>query len=163
MKTEFLKWILFIINVLNAILLIIITLAIIALLDILSPNNLRYFNELQSYFDPILWIIIILIIRYPLYQLKQIIKNLMNHDLFTKDNAQRFQKISYPIFLLVISSCFAPFSLIQLELGGIPLKIETFILIILGLVSLLMSYIFEQGRIIHQEATNLKEESKLII
>lgn len=115
MNKEFLKWILFLINFINSILWLIIVIAIFALIELMSSKSQAFIQGSQSFLTPILAIPLVFAIRYPLYQLKQIIKNLLDDHLFIKENVQSFKKAAYPIFLLALCSYLIPLSIIQFD------------------------------------------------
>lgn len=112
MNKEFLKWILFLIN---SILWLIIVIAIFALIELMSSKSQAFIPGSQSFLTPILAIPLVFAIHYPLYQLKQIIKNLLDDHLFIKENVQSFKKAAYPIFLLALCSYLIPLSIIQFD------------------------------------------------
>ena len=112
MNKEFLKWILFLIN---SILWLIIVIAIFDLLELMGSKSQAFIPGSQSFLTPILAIPLVFAIRYPLYQLKQIIKNLLDDHLFIKENVQSFKKAAYPIFLLALCSYLIPLSIIQFD------------------------------------------------
>lgn len=112
MNKEFLKWILFLIN---SILWLIIVIAIFTLLELMGSKSQAFIPGSQSFLTPILAIPLVFAIRYPLYQLKQIIKNLLDDHLFIKENVQSFKKAAYPIFLLALCSYLIPLSIIQFD------------------------------------------------
>lgn len=115
MNKEFLKWILFLINFINSILWLIIVIAIFTLLELMGSKSQAFIPGSQSFLTPILAIPLVFAIRYPLYQLKQIIKNLLDDHLFIKENVQSFKKAAYPIFLLALCSYLIPLSIIQFD------------------------------------------------
>lgn len=115
MNKEFLKWILFLINFINSILWLVIVIAIFALIELMSSKSQAFIPGSQSFLTPILAIPLVFAIRYPLYQLKQIIKNLLDDHLFIKENVQSFKNVAYPIFLLALCSYLIPLSIIQFD------------------------------------------------
>lgn len=163
MHIEFKKWAVFLINITNAVLWIMIIFCTFIWLENFSLNSWLDSNQTHSSLPPLIGVAALLLIREPLYQMKQIIYNLMDDEVFTQENINRFKRISYPLFILAIGSFFAPFAYIQLEFNGGYFRVESFILIILGFLSILISHIFSHAMQIQMESLQLKEETKLTI
>ena len=142
MHIEFKKWAVFLINITNAVLWIMIIFCTFIWLENFSLNSWLDSNQTHSSLPPLIGVAALLLIREPLYQMKQIIYNLMDDEVFTQENINRFKRISYPLFILAIGS---------------------FFLIILGFLSILISHIFSHAMQIQMESLQLKEETKLTI
>lgn len=116
MNKEFLKWILFLINFINSILWLVIVIAIFALIELMSSKSQAFIPGSQSFLTPILAIPLVFAIHYPLYQLKQIIKNLLDNHLVIK---RIYSPLKTPLtqyfylHFVVTLSLFQSFSLIR--------------------------------------------------
>lgn len=162
MNIEFKKCAIFLINITNAILWVMMGLVFVLWLEQFSDYPFRSISN-SSTVSAIIAIPVLLLIREPLFQIKKIIYNMMNEEIFTEENIKRFKRISYPLFILAIGTLFSPFAIIQLRFGLFSLRVECFIFIILGFLSLLMSHIFEHAMHLQTESLELKEETKLTI
>jgi len=88
-----------------------------------------------------------ILISISLFQLRGIIRNIMDKRVLIRENVKRFKSISYILFLASIVNIFIPnilslFSL-NLRIISIPINVETILTFTLGLLSLLISDIFD--------------------
>lgn len=113
-------------------------------------------------FSPLTNLIILLLIQYIFWQIKKIIKNVLNHRLFIQENITRFKWIAYTFFLAAIGTLFLPVGIISFDQGSL-IKGETLIFSIIGFLILIIGHIFDYAMNLEQEATELKEEIKLTI
>lgn len=162
MNIEFKKCAVFLINITNAILWIMIALVFVLWLEQFSDYPFRGISNSHT-MSAIIAVPVLLLVREPLFQIKKIIYNMMNEDIFIEENIKRFKRISYPLFILSIATLFSPFAIIQLRIGGFSLRVECFIFIILGFLSLLMAHIFAHAMQIQTQSLELQEETKLTI
>lgn len=113
-------------------------------------------------FSPLTNLIILLLIQYIFWQIKKIIKNVLNHRIFIQENITRFKWIAYTFFLAAIGTLFLPVGIISFDQGSL-VKGETLIFTIIGFLILIIGYIFDYAMNLEQEATELQEEIKLTI
>lgn len=161
MRHEIEKWILFIINCFMILLWFILIVFPIFFLEELRQHSFQL--PLDFILKCIMLYVSILCIRYPLAQLKKILYNLSNRELFTPENISRFKKIAYPLFIFALISSIMPTGSLQVTVIFLTIKSDTFVYLIMGLASLLMSYILDEARIIQLESEQLKEETRLTI
>ncbi|MGL4372945.1 MAG: DUF2975 domain-containing protein [Turicibacter sp.] len=167
MKDKFNEWLIPSIDSILDLMIFFIGLQIISFLIIGSVELSRSQIEVMTLLStkgPLLLIYSLLI--YPLYQLRKIIINIGEKEIFIEENITRVNRISKPLFFMAILSCFGNASILEIEflrLGFFAIKLETCLLIVLGFIALLMSYIFRQAKDYKHESELLKEENELTI
>lgn len=124
-------------------------------------------SEEISIWSAIINLVFCICICIPLLQLKKIVKNIINKNIFTQENIKRFNIIGYPFFILSFISCFVNNKDVEAGIMVIgeafAIKMESIIFITLGLVAFVIGYIFEEAIKVKNEAENLREESKYTV
>ncbi|MGL4338322.1 MAG: DUF2975 domain-containing protein [Turicibacter sp.] len=158
------KWMRILINCVLGLMIVAICLGVIAVGSILVMPKTTDMTPL--FMKGVYMLVNYLLVFYPLYQLRKIIRDISEQKIFTEWNITRFKKISHALFLLVLLSYGGRESSYGIEIlafGNYSFKMETLFLLILALLAVLMSYIFRQAKDYKQEAKYLKEENELTI
>ena len=117
--------------------------------------------------EVVVYIGVFLLLFIAVKKIKKVIRNIINKEIFIKDNIDGFKAVSYIIYVFGIATCFIYTDNRTIELLAIgkifSIKIETVIFLAVGAVCSVIAFVFEEAMNIKNEAEELKEENKYTI